>query len=98
MISISKFIKTLEEILSGMDRLKVRKVWSVSLRKSGRNDYKINKSFLQDLLEKTKGIGKRNIIITDFPNNEARFVFKDLTEGKVIIDNLHNKIILGARI
>lgn len=98
MISISKFIKTLEEILNGMDRLKVRKVWSVSLRKSGRNDYKINKSFLQDLLEKTKGIGKRNIIITDFPNNEARFVFKDLTEGKVIIDNLHNKIILGARI
>lgn len=98
MISISKFIKTLEEILSGMDRLKVRKVWSVSLRKSGRNDYKINKSFLQDLLEKTKGIGKRNIIITDFPNNEARFVFRDLTEGKVIIDSQHNKIILGARI
>lgn len=98
MISISKFIKTLEEILSGMDRLKVRKVLSVSLRKSGKNYYKINKSSLQDLLEKVRGIGKRNIVITDLPNNKARFVFRDLTEGKVIIDSQHNKIILGARI
>ncbi|WP_022820274.1 hypothetical protein [Fusobacterium russii] len=98
MISISKFIKTLEEILSGMDRLKVRKVLSVSLHKSGKNYYKINKSSLQELLEKARGIGKRNIVITDLPNNEARFVFKDLTEGKVIIDSQHNKIILGARI
>lgn len=98
MISISKFIKTLEEVLSGMDRLKVRKVLSVSLRKSGKNYYKINKSSLQELLEKVRGIGKRSIVITDLPNNEARFIFKDLTEGKVIIDSQHNKIILGARI
>ena len=50
------------------------------------------------MIEKIDKIEKPNLIITDLPNNEARFIFKDITEGNIVINSYSNEIILGAKI
>ena len=82
MIGVSKFKRKLEEIVKEMEKLNVRKVWSSSLHKYRKN----NK------------IKKQNLLITDLPNDEARFIFKDITEGSIVINSYSNDIILGAKI
>ncbi|WP_335942425.1 hypothetical protein [Fusobacterium polymorphum] len=98
MIGIHKFKKKLEKIVEEMEKLNIRKVWSSSLHKNRKNNFKITKSFLKDMIKKISKIEKQNLIITDLPNDEARFIFKDITEGNIIINSYSNEIILGARI
>lgn len=98
MISVNKFIKKLDIIIFQMEHFNLRKVWSTSLHRTRKNNFKINKTFLKGLISSLKGLDKINLTITDLPNNEARFIFKDLTEGNVIIDSINKQIILGAKI
>jgi hypothetical protein len=98
MIGVSKFKRKLEEIVKEMEKLNVRKVWSSSLHKNRKNNFKVSKRFLKDMIEKINQIKKQNLLITDFPNDEARFIFKDITEGNIVINSYSNDIILGAKI
>ena len=50
------------------------------------------------MIEKINQIKKQNLLITDLPNDEARFIFKDITEGNIVINSYSNDIILGAKI
>ena len=98
MVEVYKFKRTLEKIVEEMEKLNIRKVWSSSLHKCRKNNFKITKSFLKEMIEKIDKIEKLNLIITDLPNNEARFIFKDITEGNIVINSYSNEIILGAKI
>ncbi|KXA22295.1 hypothetical protein KST10_07400 [Fusobacterium animalis] len=98
MIEVYKFKRKLEKIVEEMEKLNIRKVWSSSLHKCRKNNFKITKSFLKEMIEKIDKIEKPNLIITDLPNNEARFIFKDITEGNIVINSYSNEIILGAKI
>ena len=98
MIGVSKFKRKLEEIVKEMEKSNVRKVWSSSLHKNRKNNFKVSKRFLKDMIEKINQIKKQNLLITDFPNDEARFIFKDITEGNIVINSYSNDIILGAKI
>lgn len=98
MITVNKFIKKLNEILNKMEVANLRKVRSTALHRARKNNFKITKSFIRDLIATLKGLGKTNLNITDLPNNEARYIFKDLTEGNIVIDSKRNQIILGALI
>ena len=96
MIGVSKFKRKLEEIVKEMEKLNVRKVWSSSLHKNRKNNFKVSKRFLKDMIEKIEK--EQNLLITDLPNDEARFIFKDITEGNIVINSYSNDIILGAKI
>ncbi|HCE33107.1 MULTISPECIES: hypothetical protein [Fusobacterium] len=98
MIGVSKFKRKLEEIVKEMEKLNVRKVWSSSLHKNRKNNFKVSKRFLKDMIDKINQIKKQNLLITDLPNDEARFIFKDITEGSIVINSYSNDIILGAKI
>lgn len=98
MIGVSKFKRKLEEIVKEMEKLNVRKVWSSSLHKNRKNNFKVSKRFLKDMIEKINQIKKQNLLITDLSNDEARFIFKDITEGNIVINSYSNDIILGAKI
>ena len=98
MIEVYKFKRKLEKIVEEMEKLNIRKVWSSSLHKCRKNNFKITKNFLKEMIEKIDKIEKTNLIITDLPNNEARFIFKDITEGNIVINSYSNEIILGAKI
>lgn len=98
MVEVYKFKRKLEKIVEEMEKLNIRKVWSSSLHKCRKNNFKITKSFLKEMIEKIDKIEKLNLIITDLPNNEARFIFKDITEGNIVINSYSNEIILGAKI
>lgn len=98
MIGVSKFKRKLEEIVKEMEKLNVRKVWSSSLHKNRKNNFKVSKRFLKDMIEKINQLKKQNLLITDLPNDEARFIFKDITEGNIVINSYSNDIILGAKI
>nr|WP_293995095.1 hypothetical protein [uncultured Fusobacterium sp.] len=98
MITVNRFIKKLNEILSKMEIANLRKVRSTALHRARKNNFKITKSFIRDLIATLRGLDKVNLSITDLPNNEARFIFKDLTEGNIVVDSKKNQIILGALI
>ena len=44
MIGVSKFKRKLEEIVKEMEKLNVRKVWSSSLHKYRKNNFKVSKT------------------------------------------------------
>ena len=50
------------------------------------------------MIDKINQIKIQNLLITDLPNDEARFIFKDITEGSIVINSYSNDIILGAKI
>ena len=52
MIGLYKFKKKLEKIVEEMEKLNIRKVWSSSLHKNRKNNFKITKSFLKDMIKK----------------------------------------------
>ncbi len=100
MISINRFMKKLEMIIEEMEKLNARKIKSMALYKVRKNYAKINKTFIKNMIENLKeiAINKSNIKETDLPNDEARYIFRDITEGKMIVNNLNNEIIIGANI
>ncbi len=100
MISINRFMKKLEMIIEEMEKLNVRKIKSMALYKVRKNYAKINKTFIKNMIDNLKelGLNKTNIKETDLPNDEARYIFKDITEGKMIVNNLNNEIIIGVSI
>ena len=63
-----------------------------------KNNFKVSKRFLKDMIDKINQIKKQNLLITDLPNDEARFILKDITEGSIVINSYSNDIILGAKI
>ena len=88
MITINKFTKNLEKIIEDMKEMNILK------------DNKVNRSFLKKLLDKSKELQKEKskICEKDFPKNEARFLFQDITEGTVVIDRNSHEMVIGVRL
>ena len=99
MITINKFTKNLEKIIEDMKEMNIVKVRSMSLKKV-QKDNKVNRSFLKELLDKSKELQKEKskICEKDFLKNEARFLFQDITEGTVVIDRNSHEMVIGVRL
>ena len=99
MITLNKFTKNLEKIIEDMKEMNIVKVRSMSLKKV-QKDNKVNRSFLKELLDKSKELQKEKskICEKDFPKNEARFLFQDITEGTVVIDRDSHEMVIGVRL
>ena len=99
MITINKFTKNLEKIIEDMKEMNIVKVRSMSLKKV-QKDNKVNRSFLKELLDKSKELQKEKskICEKDFQKNEARFLFQDITEGTVVIDRNSHEMVIGVRL
>lgn len=91
MISTKKVIKNLEKLNS-------RKVVSVSLSRTNRNILKVTKTLIKDLLNKIKEIDKTNLTILDIPNDDSRYIFRDILEGKLVVNTLDKEMIIGVNI
>ena len=61
MIEVYKFKRKLEKIVEEMEKLNIRKVWSSSLHKCRKNNFKITKSFLKEMIEKIDKIERKFI-------------------------------------
>lgn len=99
MITINKFTKNLEKIIEDMKEMNIVKVRSMSLKKV-QKDNKVNRSFLKELLDKSKELQKEKskICEKDFLKNEARFLFQDITEGTVVIDRNSHEMVIGVKL
>lgn len=91
MISTKKVIKNLEKLNS-------RKVVSVSLSRTNRNILKVTKTLIKDLLNKIKEIDKTNLTILDIPNDDSRYIFRYILEGKLVVNTLDKEMIIGVNI
>lgn len=98
MISTKKVIKNLEKLIDEMEKLNLRKVISVSLSRTNRNISKVTKALIKDLLSKVKEINKTNLTISDIPNDDSRYIFRDILEGKLVVNTLDKEIIIGVNI
>lgn len=98
MISTKKVIKNLERVIIEMDRLNARKAISVSLSRTHRNIPKVTKSLIKDLLNMVKEMDKTNISILDIPNDDSRYIFRDIIEGKLVVNTLDKEVIIGVNI
>lgn len=98
MISTSKLIKSLENVLNEMEKLNARKVRSISLSRTSRNSPKIPKAAIKAMLEKLKESEKTKLSIHDIQNDDSRFIYRDMTEGKLIVNILDKEVITGVRI
>ena len=72
----------------------------MSLKKSPKKIIRLIEVFLKELLDKSKEIAKEKskICEEDFPKNEARFLFQDITEGTVVIDRDSHEMVIGVRL
>lgn len=98
MISTSKLIKSLENVLNEMDKINARKVRSISLSRTSRNSPKIPRAVIKAMLEKLKESEKTKLSIHDIQNDDSRFIYRDITEGKLIVNILDREVITGVRI
>ncbi len=100
MISIKKFRRRLEEILGEMEQSNARKITSITLHKTRRNDYRVSKNFLKGLLKTIEEMQKTKVSMTilDLPNDDSRSIFRDITEGIFIMDSRSKELMIGVRL
>ena len=98
MLSTKRVIKILERLIEEMEKINVRKVVSISLSETNRNIPKVPKAVIKEMLEKVKQKNKTNLSIVDIPDDDSRYIFQDILNGKLVVNNLSKEIIIGVRI
>ena len=98
MLSTKRVIKILERLIAEMEKINVRKVVSISLSETNRNIPKIPKAVIKEMLEEIKQKNKTNLSIVDIPDDDSRYIFQDILNGKLVVDNLSKEVIIGVRI
>ena len=98
MLSTKRVIKILERLIEEMEKINVRKVVSISLSETNRNIPKIPKAVIKEMLEEIKQKNKTNLSIIDIPDDDSRYIFQDILNGKLVVNNLSKEIIIGVRI
>jgi hypothetical protein len=98
MLSTKRVIKILEKLIAEMEKINVRKVVSISLSETNRNIPKIPKAVIKEMLEEVKQKNKTNLSIGDIPDDDSRYIFQDILNGKLVVNNLSKEVIIGVRI
>ena len=98
MLSTKRVIKILEKLIAEMEKINVRKVISISLSETNRNIPKVPKTVIKEMLEEVKQKNKTNQSIIDIPDDDSRYIFQDILNGKLVVNNLAKEIIIGVRI
>ncbi|AVQ17812.1 hypothetical protein [Fusobacterium mortiferum] len=98
MLSTKRVIKILEKLIEEMEKINVRKVVSISLSETNRNIPKIPKAVIKEMLEEIKQKNKTNLSIVDIPDDDSRYIFQDILNGKLVVNNLSKEVIIGVRI
>lgn len=98
MLSTKRVIKILERLIEEMEKINVRKVVSISLSETNRNIPKIPKAVIKEMLEEIKQKNKTNLSIVDIPDDDSRYIFQDILNGKLVVNNLSKEVIIGVRI
>ncbi|MCI7664681.1 hypothetical protein DW663_12460 [Fusobacterium mortiferum] len=98
MLSTKRVIKILEKLIEEMEKINVRKVVSISLSETNRNIPKIPKAVIKEMLEEVKQKNKTNLSIVDIPDDDSRYIFQDILNGKLVVNNLSKEVIIGVRI
>lgn len=98
MLSTKRVIKILEKLIAEMEKINVRKVVSISLSETNRNIPKIPKAVIKEMLEEVKQKNKTNLSIGDIPNDDSRYIFQDILNGKLVVNNISKEVIIGVRI
>ncbi|MCI7186666.1 MAG: hypothetical protein MR995_00695 [Fusobacterium mortiferum] len=98
MLSTKRVIKILERLIAEMEKINVRKVVSISLSETNRNIPKIPKAVIKEMLEEVKQKNKTNLSIVDIPDDDSRYIFQDILNGKLVVNNLSKEVIIGVRI
>lgn len=98
MLNTKRVIKILERLIAEMEKINVRKVVSISLSETNRNIPKTPKAVIKEMLEKVKQKNKTNLSIVDIPDDDSRYIFQDILNGKLVVNNLSKEIIIGVRI
>lgn len=98
MLSTKRVIKILERLIEEMEKINVRKVVSISLSETNRNIPKVPKAVIKEMLEEVKQKNKTNLSIVDIPDDDSRYIFQDILNGKLVVNNLSKEIIIGVRI
>ena len=98
MLSTKRVIKILERLIAEMEKINVRKVVSISLSETNRNIPKVPKAVIKEMLEEIKQKTKTNLSIVDIPDDDSRYIFQDILNGKLVVNNLSKEVIIGVRI
>ena len=98
MLSTKRVIKILEKLILEMEKINVRKVISISLSETNRNIPKVPKAIIKEMLEEVKQKNKTNLSIVDIPDDDSRYIFQDILNGKLVVNNLSKEVIIGVRI
>ena len=98
MLSTKRVIKILEKLIEEMEKINVRKVVSISLSETNRNIPKIPKAVIKEMLEEVKQKNKTNLSIVDIPDDDSRYIFQDILNGKLVVNNLSKEVLIGVRI
>ena len=98
MLSTKRVIKILEKLILEMEKINVRKVISISLSETNRNIPKVPKAIIKEMLEEVKQKNKTNLSLVDIPDDDSRYIFQDILNGKLVVNNLSKEIIIGVRI
>ena len=98
MLSTKRVITILEKLIEEMEKINVRKVVSISLSETNRNIPKIPKAVIKEMLEEVKQKNKTNLSIVDIPDDDSRYIFQDILNGKLVVNNLSKEVIIGVRI
>ena len=98
MLSTKRVIKMLERLIAEMEKINVRKVVSISLSETNRNIPKVPKAVIKEMLEEVKQKNKTNLSIVDIPDDDSRYIFQDILNGKLVVNNLSKEVIIGVRI
>ena len=98
MLSTKRVIKILEKLIAEMEKINVRKVICISLSETNRNIPKVPKTVIKEMLEEVKQKNKTNLSIIDIPDDDSRYIFQDILNGKLVVNNLAKEIIIGVRI
>ena len=88
MLSTKRVIKILERLIEEMEKINVRKVISISLSETNRNIPKVPKTVIKEMLEEVKQKNKTNLSIIDIPDDDSRYIFQDILNGKLVVNNL----------
>ena len=98
MLSTKRVIKILEKLIAEMEKINVRKVISISLSETNRNIPKVPKTVIKEMLEEVKQKNKTNLSIVDIPDDDSRYIFQGILNGKLVVNNLSKEVIIGVRI
>ena len=98
MLSTKRVIKILERLIEEMEKINVRKVVSISMSETNRNIPKVPKAVIKEMLEEVKQKNKTNLSIVDIPDDDSRYIFQDILNGKLVVNNLSKEVIIGVKI